>query len=352
MHLNLPIIDQAVVMTVPAALCTQRLGFDARIEGMGAVDRAMDHWALWLLADGALGMRNAVTAPTLSRAAEANQHTGPPDSVWVDMAERVASHEAARARHAGCTAWNLQRLQQAHAELGVLHGSELRDVPAWFGGATPSTARHFAPQPELLRGLLDDLLQFANLRPNASFLQAVLAHYQVVMIHPFRDGNGRLARLFAACLLERARRPLAPLYAGFALQRWGHAHDDDALEAMAQGDVDAYITWWARAHRFASMLVAAVDAERRQLSAHMAAAVAPSVRMAAALARAILRSPCLALSRFAEVHGLNAQRQRDLARVLEEHGWHRIDAKRWLCVSTLARLLTARKDLYARHRRP
>lgn len=349
-HLNLPIIEQSVVMAVPAALCTQRWGCDARIEGAGTVDRAMDHWALWLLSDGVLGTHDRRSAGVAARLGDIDLRTHRLDHDWSRVAERIESHELARVRHAACSRWKLERLQQLHAELGVPSGSGLRDVPAWFGGATPSTARHFAPQPELLHGLLQDLLQYANLRPEGVFLQAVLVHYQLVMIHPFRDGNGRLARLLALCMLGRAQRPLAPLYAGFALQRWGHAYNNDALEDMMQGNVDAYIAWWARAHRFSSMLLAAISAERDQAGARLATALAAQPRLASALTRAVARSPSLVLDRFAEVHSLNAKRREYVASVLGEHGWRRVDAARWLCVPALARLIEARNALLAEHR--
>jgi hypothetical protein len=268
------------------------------------------------------------------------------DEDWSRLAQHIECHEAARTRHARCDHWNVPYLHAMHAELGAVRGSDLRDVPAWFGGPSPATARYVAPQPHALPELLNDLVRFANSRPDWPFLQAVLLHYQIVMMHPFRDGNGRIARLLAACVLARAQRPLAPLYAGFAMQRWGHDRHDDALDALIQGDLEGYIAWWARAHAFASAACAIIEIGRVQIADEVNAALSSSPRLAASLRRAVMRSPAFALSRVAAVHGLGSKRQQQLADVLAEHGWRRVDTQRWLCTAALARLIDACRKVY------
>ena len=62
---------------------------------------------------------------------------------------------------------------------------------------------YMAPEPEQVPELMDALLKWmntakGNLHPA---IIACIAHYELVFIHPFSDGNGRLARLWQMAIL-------------------------------------------------------------------------------------------------------------------------------------------------------
>lgn len=90
----------------------------------------------------------------------------------------------------------------------------LRSVGVWIGtpGSTPENARYIPPNPEEVPTLINALLQ--NWRENyAETLKAdkakkikriVFFHHEFLRIHPFLDGNGRLARL----IMEQQAREL------------------------------------------------------------------------------------------------------------------------------------------------
>lgn len=63
---------------------------------------------------------------------------------------------------------------------------------------------HVPPPPTHLQVLMEDFVQWLN-SPQAQRLHpikyAALAHYKLVFIHPFADGNGRTARLLMNFLL-------------------------------------------------------------------------------------------------------------------------------------------------------
>lgn len=63
---------------------------------------------------------------------------------------------------------------------------------------------HVPPPPTHLQVLMEDFVQWLN-SPGAQRLHpikyAALAHYKLVFIHPFADGNGRTARLLMNFLL-------------------------------------------------------------------------------------------------------------------------------------------------------
>jgi len=61
------------------------------------------------------------------------------------------------------------------------------------------------PEVEAVPGLIEELIEYLNDnddRPHA-FVEAAMAHLNLVMIHPFSDGNGRMARCLQTLVLGR-----------------------------------------------------------------------------------------------------------------------------------------------------
>ncbi len=64
--------------------------------------------------------------------------------------------------------------------------------------------RYTAPEAERVPALLDDLLGWLNAKETHPLIVAALGHAYLAAIHPFADGNGRVARLLARLVLGRA----------------------------------------------------------------------------------------------------------------------------------------------------
>ncbi len=62
------------------------------------------------------------------------------------------------------------------------------------------------PDPEQVPDLIEELATSLNVPASADtrLIQAGMAHLNLVMIHPFRDGNGRMARCLQSLVLARA----------------------------------------------------------------------------------------------------------------------------------------------------
>jgi Fic family protein len=60
-------------------------------------------------------------------------------------------------------------------------------------------------------GLIDELVAILNAPGDADLVGAGIAHLNVAMIHPFRDGNGRMARCLQSLVLARSGI-LAPVF--------------------------------------------------------------------------------------------------------------------------------------------
>jgi Fic family protein len=61
-----------------------------------------------------------------------------------------------------------------------------------------------APDHELVDGLIEELVEYVRSETNTSVLvKAAMAHLNLTMIHPFRDGNGRMARALQTLVLSQ-----------------------------------------------------------------------------------------------------------------------------------------------------
>lgn len=69
---------------------------------------------------------------------------------------------------------------------------------------------HIPPKPEKLNVLMDELMDWLNSEYTAHLhpvKQAAIAHYKLVHIHPFTDGNGRTSRLLMNTILMKYGYP-------------------------------------------------------------------------------------------------------------------------------------------------
>lgn len=147
------------------------------------------------------------------------------------------------------------------------HAGRVRDVQNWVGGSdySPRNALLVPPPPDLLAGLLDDLLIFANRADVPSLLQATVAHAQFETLHPFTDGNGRLGRALVNAIL-RARgtttKVVVPIASALVARRDEYF---SALDAYREGDLEPILKRFTEAALIAAE-EASVTAERiRQL---------------------------------------------------------------------------------------
>jgi Fic family protein len=96
-----------------------------------------------------------------------------------------------------------------------------------------------AEMPAFLKWFNDE----ADLDP---VLKAALAHLWFVTIHPFADGNGRIARAIADMALARSERSAQRFYSMSAQIRLERTAYYDILEATQKGglDVTAWLEWF------------------------------------------------------------------------------------------------------------
>lgn len=69
-----------------------------------------------------------------------------------------------------------------------------------------------APDAEVVPPLMAALTEWLTKETAPAMVAAAMAHLDLVMIHPFRDGNGRMARALQTLVLVRAERVLDPRF--------------------------------------------------------------------------------------------------------------------------------------------
>lgn len=101
-----------------------------------------------------------------------------------------------------------------HSLVRELHSRTVSELDA-EGDPTPGSYReqevaildsiHRPPSWVNVHPMMTDLLEFVNqdFPLQQQILQVALAHHRFVWIHPFRNGNGRVARLFTYAMLRR-----------------------------------------------------------------------------------------------------------------------------------------------------
>lgn len=149
-----------------------------------------------------------------------------------------------------------QRLFDWHAALFPTGRSGMRriTVGAWretdadpmqvVSGPMGRERVHYeAPPAERLTHEMNEFLAWFNRKePIDDVLKAAIAHLWFVTIHPFEDGNGRIARAIADMALARSENSSQRFYSMSAQIRLERKAYYNVLEATQKGDLD--ITDW------------------------------------------------------------------------------------------------------------
>jgi Fic family protein len=127
------------------------------------------------------------------------------------MAARLPAMAAGDICSAGFIGWLheefYRRLPEEFRQLGDKPGKFHEIHPGKLRPAEVSVGRHMAPASEKLPEFLKRFAEFYSplVTPEpASLVAAAAAHHRLAWIHPFPDGNGRVARLFTLAWFMKA----------------------------------------------------------------------------------------------------------------------------------------------------
>jgi Fic family protein len=146
-----------------------------------------------------------------------------------------------------------------------------RPGPIWVRNGATGEIVYEAPEKEEVPGLIEELIDQLQADPGSPpMVRGAMAHLNLVMIHPFRDGNGRMARCLQTLALARDQI-LSPEWMSIEEYLGEHAQAYyDILAEVGQGawhpelDARPWVRFCLRAHyiQAASVLKRIRESER------------------------------------------------------------------------------------------
>ena len=196
-----------------------------------------------------------------------------------------------------------------------------RRVPVVVGIPATGEVRFRPPDWDEVPRLMADLVAWLNSPQTSALmpvLQAGIAHYEFVRIHPFVDGNGRTARALATLLLYKRGFDTKRF---FALEEYYNVDRQSYYGALAAADQSGDLTEWLE-YFVQGIAVEMVRLEQRitalgqivrQAPGTEAAALGLNSRQIRAL-EFLLREPRLTTALYVQLNRVSrATAQRDLA---------------------------------------
>ena len=87
-------------------------------------------------------------------------------------------------------------------------------------------------RPQFVSGLVTDLFHWAEKDKTPLIIKSAVVHYEIEMIHPFEDGNGRMGRLWQSVLLSSWN----PLFAWLPIETMVHEHQQNYYQKLREAD--------------------------------------------------------------------------------------------------------------------
>lgn len=156
--------------------------------------------------------------------------------------------------------WSAEIFRGIHSDVmarsWVARAGLYRDRQVWLTNSATGEQIYLPPTTEEVPSLVDELADWleGSGREAPALIQAALAHVWLAAVHPFRDGNGRTARIVSSLAMYRRGYRL-PQFT--SLEEWWGAHPADyyaAFECLGSGwnpntDVTPFVEAHVRAQR-------------------------------------------------------------------------------------------------------
>lgn len=106
-----------------------------------------------------------------------------------------------------------------------------REDQNWIGrrGDPIEKARFVPPSPLVLGAALDEWQRYIGLESEDPVLQTAIAHAQFEILHPFKDGNGRIGRMLIPLVLHQRQALSRPM---FYMSEYLEAHREDYYDRL------------------------------------------------------------------------------------------------------------------------
>ena len=136
-----------------------------------------------------------------------------------------------------------------------------RDRQVWLTNSSSGEQVYLPPDNDEVPALMDEIARWLNASGEAApaLVRSALTHVWIAAVHPFRDGNGRTARIAASLVMYRSGYRL-PQFT--SLEEWWGAHPTDYYAAF-----DCLGSAWDSGVDVTPFVAAHVSAQRRQADA-------------------------------------------------------------------------------------
>ena len=131
-------------------------------------------------------------------------------------------------------------------EIGKYRTHEEHIVSGMFGR---EKIHYIAPSPDRIEQEMDKFLNWFNsFEPASHIIRSAIAHLWFVSIHPFEDGNGRIARILSEMILARADKSEFRFYNVSVQINKDKKHYYQLLEhtQRGNGDITEWIEWYVK----------------------------------------------------------------------------------------------------------
>jgi Fic family protein len=124
---------------------------------------------------------------------------------------------------------------------------QFRDDQNWIGrhGDPIERARFVPPSPLVLNSALEEWQIYIGLETEDPVLQTAVAHAQFEILHPFKDGNGRIGRMLIPLVLYQRRALSRPM---FYMSEYLETNRDDYYDRLlgitAKKDWHGWLTFF------------------------------------------------------------------------------------------------------------
>ena len=91
---------------------------------------------------------------------------------------------------------------------------------------------HMGARPQFIQGLMDELFAWGKESDTLDIIKSCVFHYEIEMIHPFEDGNGRMGRLWQTVVLSNWN----PIFAWIPIETIIFENQQAYYEALGLAD--------------------------------------------------------------------------------------------------------------------
>ncbi len=129
-----------------------------------------------------------------------------------------------------------------------------------------------APPPNMVPELIENLLSWAKETQNSihPLVASAVFHYEFVFIHPFSDGNGRMARLWQTVMLTRWRSVFEFIPIESQIERFQQSYYDAIARCNANGNSDVFVEFMLEMiDRVLDEVIAQVNRENGETSEYV-----------------------------------------------------------------------------------